>query len=60
MFVIKTILEGDVMKTMRYVIVATVLLGVSPVLFGATGMLVYQLGDADDFTYNGPMLILTG
>lgn len=41
------------MKTIRFVIVATVLLGLSPVLFAAPGMIVYQLGDVDDFTYNG-------
>jgi len=41
------------MKTMRFVIAATVLLELSPVLFAVPGIFVYQLGDVDDFTYNG-------
>lgn len=41
------------MRLFGYILIAVAFLGVSPALFAVPGMVVYQIGDIDDFTYNG-------
>ncbi|MHC4740294.1 MAG: PEP-CTERM sorting domain-containing protein [Planctomycetota bacterium] len=41
------------MRLFGYILIAAALFGVSPALFAVPGMVVYQIGDIDDFTYNG-------